>query len=85
MKKLALTLGVASTLMLASLPAKASTHFWPWGFVGFELINIGVTNVALLACQGRIVQTPQEFAYSAIPVFGPVMALQSCGKRPAAK
>ena len=82
MKKLALTIGFASALILASVPAKASGHFlaWPWGFLGFEAINFGVTQGILVVCHGQIASTPQGLLVGLVPIYGPIKALESCPK-----
>lgn len=74
-------------LVFAAAPASAHGgkvfgihHFFPKLLV-FEAVNFGATNVILVGCRGRFVQTPQEFTAALIPVYGPVTALQSCSRR----
>ena len=82
MKKLALTIGFASALMLASVPAKANQFLvWPWGVVGALGINLAVSETVLIACHHRVTQNLPELFVASLPIIGPYEAIKSCKPR----
>jgi hypothetical protein len=83
MKKLALTLGFASALLLTASSYSSAEQ---GGLVGLgqdiiAIPNVIVTELGLAVCQQRLTQTPQEHAHARVFIEGPRQAWATCGQR----